>query len=163
MQMIHHLSRLPALMSTASLFTLMLLTFSDVVLRSIANAPIEITADLTRLLMAIMVFSALPILSASGKHISVDLLEGPIARLKLMRCLDIVVNLLCGMMLVLPAKRIFDIAERSRSYGDVMEYMGLPLHYIGLFIALMTALTALVLVVKGLILMVRPRLFEAIQ
>lgn len=143
-------ARLPKVLASLALFVLMILTFSDVILRSVFNAPIEFAADLTRLLMAIMVFSALPVLSAQGKHISVDLLDGFFHRSGLTRWREALTHLLCGCILVLPSLRIFDLAERSRTYGDVMEYLGLPLHYIGWFIGVMTALTAVILITRGL-------------
>lgn len=152
---------LPGLLASAALFSLMLLTFADVVLRSAFNAPIEVAADMTRLLMAIMVFAVLPVLSAQGKHVSVDLLDSYFHRWRVARWLEAAAALFCGAILLLPARRVFDLAERSRSYGDVMEYLDMPLHYIGWFIALMTGVTAIVLLVRGVLLIVAPRLVGA--
>lgn len=149
---------LPGLLASAALFVLMVMTFADVLLRSIFNAPIEVAADLTRLLMAVMVFSVMPVLSGKNAHVSVDLLDGPFRRLRLSRWRDAVVCLFCGIILFWPASRVYDLAERSRSYGDVMEYLRLPLHYVGWFIALLTLVTAVVLVVRGVLLLVAPRL-----
>ena len=42
---------------------MMIMTFFDVVLRSTVNTPIEAATELTRILMAIVVFSALPVVS----------------------------------------------------------------------------------------------------
>lgn len=147
---------LPKAMASVALFALMILTFSDVALRSVLNAPIEYAADLTRLLMAVMVFSALPVLSASGKHISVDLLDTVFDKVKMTRWRNAFTDLFCGLILVLPASRIFDLAERSRSYGDLMEYLRLPLHYIAVFVGVMTALTALILTLRGLVFIFAP-------
>lgn len=149
---------LPGILASAALFALMVLTFADVVLRSAFNAPIEVAADLTRLLMAIMVFSVMPVLSAKGAHISVDLLDRPFRLWGLARLREAAVSLFCGVILIWPALRVFDLAERARSYGDVMEYLGLPLFYVGWFIAAMTAVTALVLIVRGVLLGFAPRL-----
>lgn len=148
------------MMAAIALFALMVMTFADVVLRSVFNAPIEVAADMTRLLMAVMVFSVLPVLSARGGHISVDLLDGVVARLGVERWRDAATNLFCGAILVWPARRVFDLAERSRSYGDVMEYLGLPLHYIGWVIAALTAITALVLILRGVALLFAPHLIQ---
>ena len=143
-------ARLPALLSALALFVLMVMTFCDVVLRSVFNAPIEVAADMTRLLMAITVFSVLPVVSAQGGHISVDLLDGVFKRTHLTRWRDAFTNLFCGIILIWPAERVYVLAERSRSYGDVMEYLRLPLHFVGWFIAAVTAITAVVLIVRGL-------------
>ena len=55
MRLLSLLARIPGFLASLALFVLMVLTFTDVVLRSVLNAPIEIASDLTRLLMAIMV------------------------------------------------------------------------------------------------------------
>lgn len=161
--LLRRLLQLPTTMASAALFLLMLLTFSDVMLRSLLNAPIQAGADLTRLLMAITVFSVMPALSARGGQISVDLTDGLFHRFGLARWRDAVVDLLCGVVLIWPAERVWVLAERSRSYGDVMEYLGLPLHYIGWFIAAMTGATALILILRGLAGVFAPRLLETFR
>ncbi|MBY5932732.1 TRAP transporter small permease [Tateyamaria omphalii] len=161
--MLSLLTRLPGLLASTALFALMLLTFADVMLRSMLNAPIEVAADLTRVLMAIMVFSVLPVLSGKGQHVSVDLLDGPFRRWGLARWRDAVGNVFCGLLLVWPAQRVWVLAERSRSYGDVSEYLRLPLFYIGWFIAAMTAVTALVLLIRGLVFAFAPHHLEERQ
>lgn len=160
---LRRLLMLPTAMASIALFALMLLTFADVMLRSLFNAPIQAGADLTRLLMAITVFSVLPVLSARGGQISVDLLDSVFTRYRLTRWRDGVVDLLCGVALLWPAQRVWVLAERSRSYGDVMEYLGLPLHYTGWFIAVMTGATAVVLILRGLAGLFAPRLKDALH
>lgn len=159
-RLIQGLTVIPSAMAALALFALMLLTFADVMLRSIVNAPIEVTADLTRLLMAVTIFSVLPTLSARGGQISVDLLDKLFDRFRLARLRDGLVNIACGAMLIWPAERVWVLAERSRSYGDVMEYLGTPLHYVGWFIAVMTGLTAVVLGLRGLAFLFAPQMVE---
>ncbi|WP_276156013.1 TRAP transporter small permease subunit, partial [Sulfitobacter sp. Ks18] len=65
------------MMASLALFALMVLTFADVVMRSVFNAPIEAATELIRIGIALIVFSALPILSWRSQHIAVDLLDGP--------------------------------------------------------------------------------------
>lgn len=151
---------LPVLLACAALFTLMVMTFADVLLRSALNAPIEAASELTRVLMAVIVFSVLPIISATGEHISVDLSDGLFDRFGLGRARDALVHVACGVMLIWPAQRVWVLAERARDYGDVTEYLGMPLFYIGWFIAASVALTALVLVVTGVIHAVAPKLLN---
>lgn len=151
---------LPIALASGALLLLMLLTFTDVMLRSTINAPIQFAADLTRLLMAVVVFSAMPLLSYQGNQISIDLLDGIFARLRIGRLVDIVVSAFCGGMLIWPASRVYDLAERSRSYGDRMEYLKLPVHYVEWFIALMTLITALALLWRAVMLIVAPHRLE---
>jgi TRAP-type C4-dicarboxylate transport system permease small subunit len=147
---------LPILVASVALFMLMVLTFCDVVLRSVFNAPIEAATELIRIAIAIIVFSALPLLSARGQHISVDLLDPLFARLRLTRLRDGIVNIACGVMLYFPAERVIDLAERARSYGDQTEYLNIPTFYIGWFIAIMSFATALVLLLRGAIILFAP-------
>lgn len=145
-----HLLKLPDYLASIALFALMVVTFSDVMLRSVLNAPIEAGADLTRLLMTITVFAVMPALSARGGHISVDLLDDFFQGWGLSRVRDVLVNLFCGGILFWPAERVWVLAERSRSYGDVMEYLGMPVHYVGWFIAVFTGLTAFAMIGRGI-------------
>ncbi|MCM2563169.1 TRAP transporter small permease [Lutimaribacter sp. EGI FJ00015] len=147
---------LPMFVASISLFALMVLTFCDVILRSAFNAPIEAATELTRIAIAVVVFSALPLLSARGQHISVDLLDPLFARLRLGRILDGLVNLACGIMLYFPAERVIDLAERARSYGDETEYLNIPTFYIGWFIAIMSFATALVFILRGAVILFAP-------
>ncbi|MEL6523098.1 MAG: TRAP transporter small permease subunit [Pseudomonadota bacterium] len=163
MRVLVYLNQIPNVVAAAALFVLMALTFADVMLRSIWNAPIEVAADLTRVLMAVMVFSVLPVLSARNGHIAVDLADGLFKRFNLSRWRDVLIDLACGAMLLWPAQRIWVLAERSRSYGDVMEYLGTPIHLLGWFIAIMTGLTALVLILRGIAGIAAPKLLETVR
>lgn len=160
---LHRLSLIPMAVASATLFFLMAMTFADVVLRSSINAPIAAATELTRMSIAIIVFSALPVLSASGQHISVDLLDGLIDRLGLTRLWLALVSLACGVMLWWPANRVVVLAERARSYGDLTEFLLIPTFYIGWFIAIMTFVTMAALILRGLLLLFAPRLLEKTQ
>jgi TRAP-type C4-dicarboxylate transport system permease small subunit len=154
---VHLVAAIPMMTASAALFALMVLTFFDVVLRSAFNMPIEAATELIRIAIAIIVFSALPILSARGEHIAVDLLDPIFVRSPLMRFRDALVALGCGLMLWLPAQRVVDLAERARSYGDRTEYLNIPTFYVGWFVAVMTFVTAVVLIVQGLLMLLAPK------
>lgn len=142
-----------AFIAGATLFVLMAMTFTDVVLRSVFNAPLEAAAELTRIFMAVIVFTVLPVVSAKGDHISVDLMDplfGPWAS----RLRDGLVSLLCGVALLWPAERIMVLAERARSYGDVTEFLHIPDFYAGWMIAIFTGLAAVALALRGLAILI---------
>ncbi|MCY4462565.1 MAG: TRAP transporter small permease subunit [Albidovulum sp.] len=143
------LSRLPILLASASLFALMVMTFADVVLRSAFNSPIEAATELTRILMAVMVFSVLPVLSVAKDHIEVDLAEPLFSSELSKRIRTGLIFLACGGMLILPAGKVISLAERARSYGDLTEYLNIPQFYVAWFIAIMAHLTAAVLILRG--------------
>ncbi|WP_420413947.1 TRAP transporter small permease [Roseibium sp.] len=152
---------LPVFVAACSLFFLMVLTFCDVILRSVFNAPIEAATELTRMSMAITVFAVMPVVSGAGKHIYVDLLDGFFYRLRLNRVRDALICLGCGAMLWWPASRVVVLAERARSYGDMTEYLSIPVFYMTWFIAIMTYATMVVLILRGLAIIFAPQFLES--
>ena len=143
------LAFLPSVVAATALFALMVMTFFDVILRSLFNDPVESATEMTRLFMAIVVFSSLPVISWRGEHIAVDLLD-PLFSARLARVRDVVINVVCGVVLFWPALRVWQLADRARDYGDVTEYLNIPQFYIAYFIAISTFFTALALLVRGL-------------
>ena len=149
---LHHL---PTWAAAFFLFLLMVMTFADVILRSAFDNPIESATELTRLFMAIIVFSALPMVSWKGDNIVVDLLDPWFPpRVALWR--DSIIDVFSGLLLIWPAYRCWQLGERARQYGDVTEYLELPQFYIGWFIAVFTFLTAGAFVARGV-----TRLFQS--
>ena len=151
------LALLPSLLAATVLFALMMMTFFDVILRSTINDPIESATELTRLFMGIMVFAALPVISWRGEHIVVDLFD-PLLGEKAARVRDALINLACGALLFWPAQRVWALADRAKSYGDVTEYLHIPQFYIAYFIAISTFITALALLARGLAFLFAPQL-----
>lgn len=143
------ISHLPTWLAACVLFVLMSMTFLDVLLRSILGNPIESATELTRFFMAIIVFSALPLVTWKGSHIVVDLMD-PLFSRKLARIRDTLIDLVCGIILFWPAQRVWVLAERAREYGDVTEYLNFPQYIIGWFISVFAFLTAIVFVLRGL-------------
>ncbi len=150
------LAAIPAIVAAIALFLMMTMTFADVLLRSILNSPIEAATELTRILMAVIVFSVLPVISGRGDHIAVDLLDpwfiGAAKRLR-----DGAVAILCGAMLFWPAERAWALADRARSYGDMTEYLSIPQYYPAMFVAVLTFLTAAVMIGRGLLILFAPK------
>lgn len=151
------LALMPSLLAAVALFILMVMTFLDVLLRSVLNNPIESATELTRLLMAITVFSALPVISWRGKHVVVDLLD-PAFPPGLARLRDIIVDLVSGICLLWPALRVWQLAERAAQYGDTTEYLQIPQFYIATFIAVSAFATAFVLLLRGVVGIFAPKL-----
>lgn len=160
LRLVAAIARLPIFVASLALFALMCLTFADVLMRSIFNAPIEAATELIRIGIALIVFAALPVVSASSSHIAVDLMDGPFQMAGLARWRDAFVALACAAMLWYPAGRIVDLAERARNYGDVTEYLEIPTFYVGYFIAVMIYITAAGLVGRGLLHLFAPKMLE---
>ena len=151
------LEALPVAVACATLFGLMAMTFADVVLRSAFNSPIAAAPELTRVAMAVVVFSVLPVVSFRGAHVAVDLIDPlfpPAAR----RWRDAAVSLVCAALLWWPAQRVVDLAERAREFGDLTEFLRIPTFYVGWFIAVSVWAAALALLARALLLVFAPRL-----
>jgi len=161
--MLNRLAELPMLLAAATLFILMVLTFADVIMRSTFSAPIEAATELTRIAMAVIVFSALPVVSGRANHIVVDLLDPVFHRLGIERVLEGLVTLVCGVLLYWPAMRSFDLAARAKSYGDLTEYLAIPVFYITWFIAFMTLVTAIAMALRGAVILFKPDLLRGEQ
>jgi len=146
----HMLAHFPSYLAAMTLFLLMIMTFFDVVLRSTINDPIESATELTRLFMAIIVFSSLPIVTWRAEHIVVDLLDGYFSRF-LARIRDIVIDGFSGIILTWPAYRLWELAARAKSYGDTTEYLQIPQFYIAYFIAAATTITTMVLIIRAVL------------
>lgn len=150
-------ARAPSWLAAGALFILMVMTFFDVLLRSLFNNPIEAATELTRLCMAIAVFASLPIVSWKGEQIVVDLLDPLYARW-VARLRDILVDLICGVILLWPAWGVFVLARRALDYGDTTEYLRIPQFYIGYFIATATLITAIILLIRAALGVFAPQL-----
>lgn len=153
----------PIWLACAALFALMVMTFSDVVLRSSFDAPIEAGTELTRILVAVMVFAVMPHISVNGGHIAVDLTDGIFDRLRLTRLRDGLILILSGVMLSWPVAQVWTLAERTRGYGDVTEYLGLPQYYTMWFIASGITLAALAMVIAGVLTLIAPNLLKELR
>ena len=142
------LAQIPSMLAAATLFALMVMTFCDVIMRSVFNAPIEAATELTRLAMAIIVFSSLPVVSWRGEHIAVDLFDGFFSKV-LARIRDGLIDLVCGGALLWPAIRVWQLAMRTRESGDVTEYLNIPQYYIAVFVAISALLSAVILIMRA--------------
>lgn len=154
--LVRRVDRIPILIAAAALFALMVMTFFDVILRSSFNNPIEAATELTRIFVAVIVFSVMPHVSVSNQHICVDLTDPVFHRLRLSRLRDGLVYIVCAIMLIWPTKRVFLLAERTRDYGDVTEYLGIPQFYIMWFIAISLSITAVAMIITGVLKLFAP-------
>ncbi|MCK0151360.1 TRAP transporter small permease [Marivita sp. S6314] len=157
------LVQVPIWLACASLFVLMVMTFSDVILRSSFDAPIEAATELTRIFVAVMVFSVMPHISVNDGHIAVDLTDGIFERLRLSRLRNGVVLILSGGMLSWPVAQVWKLAERTRGYGDVTEYLGLPQFLTMYLIAAGITLAAIAMVIAGVLTLIAPSVLRELK
>jgi TRAP-type C4-dicarboxylate transport system permease small subunit len=138
------------------LFVLMLLRCVDVVGRYAFNAPVPGASELTGLGLALLIFGALPIVTAHSEHVSVSLLEliaGHRSK-KLERAVMLLASLLA---LSLMAWRLWVRAGTLAAYGDGTSYLNVPLAPFAYFMSVMTAL-AVIVVALQIVAILRPPL-----
>ncbi|WP_206540002.1 TRAP transporter small permease [Ruegeria sp. ANG-R] len=125
----------PARIAGLALMFLMVLTFVDVISRSVFSAPLGFSAELTEISMAVIVFAALPMATLHDGHIVVDLLDklfqGKAAYLR-----DMMVDVVCLVSLAYPAVRVWTLGTRSRSYNEITEILGWPQFYLIYFVSI---------------------------
>ena len=149
----------PTWLAAFILFTLMSMTFLDVILRSAAGNPIESATELTRIFMAIIVFASLPLVSWKGEHIVVDLMD-PLFSESLSMWRNSLVDLICGIAILWPSFRVWELAERSHRYGDRTEYLHFPEYFVAYFIATFSFMTAVSFLVRGVAQIISDRKFN---
>ena len=131
------LARVILYLGAMILFAMLLLTCADVIGRYLLNAPVNGKTEITRLMMAGLVFCALPVVSVSGEQITVDLLDGIFpGRAAAVR--DAVIDLLCGVCLFIMVYWLVFRANRLYDYGYVTDFLHWPLYPFAYFVALMT-------------------------
>jgi TRAP-type C4-dicarboxylate transport system permease small subunit len=129
------------------LFCLMMLTTADVVGRYIFNWPIRGAFELTELLLLTLIFAGLPLASRADEHVTldfIDMLLGNSGRLLLRRFVDLV----CGLLFLGLAYRVWIKADRIAGYGDTTEVLRVPVGPFVYFMAIMVAVTGIVHLTK---------------
>jgi len=155
----HAAARLPLALAMAALAAMMVLTFLDVMLRSLANAPLPSAAEVTEILLALTVFAALPATAFRSKQISVDLLDGLFGP-RICRWRNALVELLFGFLLFWIVEKVWQSGLRTLGYGEVTLYLRIPVGWILLAIGAGLALGALAMILRGTLLVLRPGLLD---
>ncbi|CAB3785696.1 hypothetical protein LMG28688_02091 [Paraburkholderia caffeinitolerans] len=125
------------------LLSIMGITFCDVFMRYWFSAPIRGASEIVRFAMAILIFSAFPLVTLSQQHITVNLLHGRFGRLGswLQHLFVLLVSLTAvGIMTWQLASDGADLA-RNRITTTVLEWPLAPLSYY------MSALSGVTLIV----------------
>ncbi|MCP4768759.1 MAG: TRAP transporter small permease [Gammaproteobacteria bacterium] len=137
-------------MAAATLLALMLITCVDVFGRYLFNNPLTGSTEMTEIAVGIVIFSVLPIISWRNDHVVVDILDHFFSRrVHLIR--TIVINLSISVALAFLGQRIYVLGQRSLSYGEVTEYLAIPLGWMMIFIAVMCWVTTVAVVTLGII------------
>lgn len=129
------------------LFGLMALTTVDVISRYLFNWPLRGAFEITELLLLTLIFAGLPLASRADEHVTLDFIDralGEGGRRLLRRLVDLV----CGLLILGLAWRVWIKAGKIAAYGDTTDVLRVPVVPFVVFMAVMVAITGLVHLVK---------------
>lgn len=128
------------------LFIMMLITAVDVGGRYLLNKPLPGGFELTELMLATLIYCALPLVSKQREHIVIDTFDFMMSPM-IKRGFDIFADVVCSITLCGIGYLIFRRAVRVAEYGDTTNVLKLPLAPIAYVMAFMIVLAALIHIV----------------
>ncbi|MEO9873507.1 MAG: TRAP transporter small permease [Anderseniella sp.] len=135
--------RVLTVISIALLFSMMLLTCVDVVARYAFNSPVKGAFELTEILLASLIFAALPLTTKAGEHIKVEFLEN-IANATMNSLLNrFSAFVMCATFCIFSIE-LWKHASKLDKRGTVTNSLEIPIAGVGYFAAVSSALCALV-------------------
>lgn len=120
-----------------------LLTTVDVIGRYIFNRPVRGAFELTEVMMAALIFAALPLVTLQREHIAVDLLD-PWLNPAVRRCQRTAIELACALITAVLAWVLFEQARQAALDGLHTDALRLPLASVLYFGAVAIALSAVI-------------------
>ena len=125
------------------LFTLMIVTFVDVIGRYIFNHPLRGAFEGTELMLLVLIFAGLPLVSHADEHVTMDFIDnvlGPRGRTIAMALSQFV----CAATMLGLAWLIWLKAGKIAAYGDTTDVLRIALSPFVYFMAAMIALSGLI-------------------
>jgi len=143
---------------------MVLLTFTDVMGRRLFNTPVFGAHDITEHLMAVIVFSGLPLLTARRAHLSIDLFDSWLLRPAHLsidlfdswllrpqwRVWHYIVNGLIASVLGLIAFEFAVSVGEAESMREVSQALGIPRAWMYAYLSLTSGLAAVAALTAGL-------------
>lgn len=145
LQMMPLAGKFLTLVSAVSLAAIAVLMVGDVIGRYLFNRPVPGAAEVIELLMAVSVFSAMPLTTATREHIELDYMELylPPSKRYILRA---VISLLSAAILGCLAWRVALTGITIMDYGDTTAFLKIPIAPVAFFVCAMLAASAIVLV-----------------
>ena len=128
---------------------MVLLTFTDVIGRRLFNSPVFGAHDITEHLMAVIVFSGLPLLTANRAHLSIDLFDRWLLQPQ-WRIWHYLVNGLIAAVLALIAYEFAVSVQEANDMREVSQALGIPRAWMYAYLAITSGLAALAALTAGL-------------
>lgn len=130
-----------SLLLVVLLSAIVALTFTDVVGRRLFNTPVFGANDMTEHLMALIIFSGLPLLTAKRGHLSIDLFDHWLLQPKWWlwhKAVDVLIAAVLGLI----AWQYFLSIQEARDINEISPALTIPRAWMYTFISITTALAA---------------------
>ena len=125
------------------LFAMMALTFVDVIMRYVFNAPLRGSFEITELMMVVLIMAGLPLVSRQEEHVVLDVFD-TLMSAPLKRLLRLLVNLVCSATMAGMGALMWSKAGQIASYGDTTAALKMTLAPYVYLMAALIFLTALI-------------------
>lgn len=149
--MIDRVEKTISVLLVTVLFCMVALTFVDVIGRRVFNTPVYGAHDITEHLMAIIVFTGLPLLTYRREHLAIDLFDSWLLRPQLKIWHRIIDLCIFGVLLLIAVEYHIAALEATK-ISEVSQALGIPRSVMYHFISLLSGLASLLA-----LLAVRPR------
>ena len=124
------------------LLAMVALTFADVIGRRIVGKPIYGANDITEHLMALVVFAGLPLVTAAGAHLTIDLLDKLVSK-PWMAWWRVLISILVTVALAVIAWLFVKHGFNATRISEVSQALRVPRAPLYFFMAASCALSAL--------------------
>jgi TRAP-type transport system small permease protein len=125
------------------LFSMMSITFVDVILRYLFNAPLRGSFEVTELMLVVLIFAALPLVSRREEHVVMDFLDRYLPRW-IYRALRVLEHVVCAAVMAGLGALLWQKAGKLGAYGDTTSVLRIELAPFVYAIALLIFITALI-------------------
>lgn len=137
-------------LAALAIFGLALITFVDVVARYVFNSPIPGAYEISELVMGVMIFAALPVVTWRGSQITIDLLDAITPRW-ISGWRDGLMFAISSLVIAMLGWELWALAATLASYGDVTEYLRIPIHPTLQVMSLLAWISAVIAVLGALV------------
>ncbi len=133
--------------ASALLFSMMVLTFFDVVGRYLLNKPIRGAFEITELGLLVLIFAGLPLVSHADEHVTMDFIDRILPD-RVARIWVRAMHAICAAIMFFLAWQVWIKANTIAGYADTTDVLRVPIGPFVYFMALMIGLTGIVHVFK---------------
>jgi TRAP-type transport system small permease protein len=124
------------------LMAMVALTFADIIGRRLIGKPIYGSNDITEHLMALVVFAGLPLVTAAGAHLTIDILDNLVNK-PWMAWWRLLTSILLAVVLAVVAWLFVKHGLNASRISEVSQALRVPRAPLYFFMALSCALSAL--------------------